>query len=163
MIGGDFMAVYDANNLDIEAVRKDGIIELYVVSSGFFDDSAQVVVLFIAYYSVYAQLIAHIQSAESVLFAPAEAVHNTAGVNIVLQNGKHIFIGGKVISRAAFSAMQNYRHIQFGGQFKLDVKSVFLHFSVLGAAFIFVIIKADFAKGFYFRLEKVNFQLFKGL
>lgn len=33
------MAVYDANNLDIEAVRKDGSIELFIISSGKFDDS----------------------------------------------------------------------------------------------------------------------------
>ena len=35
------MAVYDANNLDIEAVRNNGIIELFIISSGRFDDSAE--------------------------------------------------------------------------------------------------------------------------
>ena len=35
------MAVYDANNLDIEAVRKDGSVELFIISSGKFDDSAE--------------------------------------------------------------------------------------------------------------------------
>ena len=35
------MAVYDANNLDIEAVRKDGVVELFIISSGKFDDSAE--------------------------------------------------------------------------------------------------------------------------
>lgn len=35
------MAIYDANNLDIEAVRKDGAIELFIISSGEFDDSAE--------------------------------------------------------------------------------------------------------------------------
>ena len=33
------MAVYHANNLDIEAVRQDGSVELFIVSSGRFDDS----------------------------------------------------------------------------------------------------------------------------
>ena len=33
------MAVYDAKNLDIEAVRKDGSVELFIISSGEFDDS----------------------------------------------------------------------------------------------------------------------------
>lgn len=33
------MAVYDANNLDIEAVGKDGSVELFIISSGKFDDS----------------------------------------------------------------------------------------------------------------------------
>ena len=35
------MAVYDANNLDIEAVRNDGSVELFIISSGRFDDSAE--------------------------------------------------------------------------------------------------------------------------
>lgn len=35
------MAVYDANKLDIEAVRKDGSVELFIISSGKFDDSAE--------------------------------------------------------------------------------------------------------------------------
>ena len=35
------MAVYDANNLDIEAVRKDGSVELFIISSGKFDDSEE--------------------------------------------------------------------------------------------------------------------------
>lgn len=35
------MAVYDANNLDIEAVKKDGSVELYIISSGAFDDSVE--------------------------------------------------------------------------------------------------------------------------
>ena len=35
------MAVYDANNLDIEAVRKDGSVELFIISSGKFDDSVE--------------------------------------------------------------------------------------------------------------------------
>ena len=35
------MAVYDANNLDIEAVKKDGSVELYIISSGNFDDSVE--------------------------------------------------------------------------------------------------------------------------
>jgi len=33
------MAVYDANNLDIEAVGQDGSVELFIISSGRFDDS----------------------------------------------------------------------------------------------------------------------------
>ena len=33
------MAIYDANNLDIEAIGKDGSIELFIISSGKFDDS----------------------------------------------------------------------------------------------------------------------------
>ena len=33
------MAVYDANSLDIEAVRQDGSVELFIISSGKFDDS----------------------------------------------------------------------------------------------------------------------------
>ena len=33
------MAIYDANNLDIEAIGKDGFIELFIISSGKFDDS----------------------------------------------------------------------------------------------------------------------------
>ena len=37
--GGFIMAVYDANNLDIEAVGKDGSVELFIISSGKFDDS----------------------------------------------------------------------------------------------------------------------------
>jgi len=35
------MAVYNANNLDIEAVRKDGSVELFIISTGKFDDSAE--------------------------------------------------------------------------------------------------------------------------
>ncbi len=35
------MAVYNANNLDIEAVKKNGSVELYIVSSGKFDDSPE--------------------------------------------------------------------------------------------------------------------------
>ncbi len=35
------MAIYDANNLDIEAVRKDGSVELFIISSGKFDDSEE--------------------------------------------------------------------------------------------------------------------------
>ena len=35
------MAVYDANNLDIEAVKTDGSVELYIISSGNFDDSVE--------------------------------------------------------------------------------------------------------------------------
>lgn len=35
------MAIYDANNLDIEAVRLDGAVELFIVSSGKFDDSEE--------------------------------------------------------------------------------------------------------------------------
>ncbi len=35
------MAVYDANNLDIEAVGKDGSVELFIISSGKFDDSEE--------------------------------------------------------------------------------------------------------------------------
>ena len=35
------MAVYDANNLDIEAVKNDGSVELFIISSGKFDDSAE--------------------------------------------------------------------------------------------------------------------------
>ena len=35
------MAIFDANNLDIEAERKDGVVELYIISSGEFDDSAE--------------------------------------------------------------------------------------------------------------------------
>ena len=35
------MAVYDANILDIEAVKKDGSVELFIISSGRFDDSAE--------------------------------------------------------------------------------------------------------------------------
>lgn len=35
------MAVFDANNLDIEAERKDGVVELYIISTGRFDDSAE--------------------------------------------------------------------------------------------------------------------------
>ena len=37
--GGIYLAVYDANNLDIEAVGKDGSVELFIISSGKFDDS----------------------------------------------------------------------------------------------------------------------------
>lgn len=33
------MAVYDANNLDIEAVGQDGSVELFIISSGRFVDS----------------------------------------------------------------------------------------------------------------------------
>ena len=35
------MAIYDANNLDIEAVGKDGGVELFIISSGKFDDSKE--------------------------------------------------------------------------------------------------------------------------
>lgn len=35
------MAVYDANNLDIEAIKKDGSVELFIISSGNFDDSIE--------------------------------------------------------------------------------------------------------------------------
>lgn len=35
------MAVYNANNLDIEAQKKDGTVELYIISSGKFDDSPE--------------------------------------------------------------------------------------------------------------------------
>ena len=35
------MAIYDANNLDIEAVGKDGSVELFIISSGKFDDSEE--------------------------------------------------------------------------------------------------------------------------
>ena len=35
------MAVYNANNLDIEAKKKDGTVELYIISSGKFDDSPE--------------------------------------------------------------------------------------------------------------------------
>lgn len=35
------MAVYNANNLDIEAVKKDGSVELFIISSGKFDDSEE--------------------------------------------------------------------------------------------------------------------------
>lgn len=35
------MAIYDANNLDIEAVGKDGSVELFIISSGKFDDSGE--------------------------------------------------------------------------------------------------------------------------
>ena len=35
------MAVYDANNLDFEAQKTDGTVELYIISSGKFDDSPE--------------------------------------------------------------------------------------------------------------------------
>ena len=35
------MAIYNANNLDIEAVKKDGSVELFIISSGKFDDSEE--------------------------------------------------------------------------------------------------------------------------
>jgi hypothetical protein len=39
------MAIYDANTLDIEAVIKDGSVELFIISSGKFDESEEQQVL----------------------------------------------------------------------------------------------------------------------